>query len=133
MRRWLAAGVAVLAMAACSSGSKDATSGGAVTTTEAGPTTTSAPKITQEKKLGAFDVCKEFVKDRLKSPSSAKFRNFFQNDGEVTVTSTDGRTYTVVSSVDSENSFGASLRSDFTCTVTNTSGDHWQLQDINIT
>jgi hypothetical protein len=81
---------------------------------------------------GAFDVCTQFVKDRLRAPATAEFRNFFQNDGEVMVTHTAG-TYTVRSTVDSENGFGASIRSDFTCKVRHVSGTQWRLVDLSIT
>jgi len=85
-----------------------------------------------DQKLTAFDMCKDFVKDRLKAPSSAKFRNFFQDDGEVVVDGSGSGPYTVVSSVDSQNGFGAQLRTDFTCRVTNTSGDNWRLDSISL-
>lgn len=91
------------------------------------------PGVDQEvMEVSAFEVCKDFVKDRLKSPGSATFRNQFEDDGEVVVTGSGRGPYTIVSTVDSENSFGASLRSRFTCTVTNTDGDNWKLNDINI-
>lgn len=80
--------------------------------------------------LSAFNACKDFVRDRLKAPSTATFRNFFQDDGEVRV-SYDGSTYTVRSTVDSENSFGASLRSSFTCVVTMT-GTTIRLVDLDL-
>lgn len=80
----------------------------------------------------AFEMCKKFVKDRLKAPESATFRNFFQDDGEVSVTGSGNGPYVVTSSVDSENSFGAKLRANFRCTVTNTSGNNWHLDDIFI-
>lgn len=80
----------------------------------------------------AFNICKEFVEDRLKAPSTAVFRNYFEDDGEVTVTGSGSGPYTVRSSVDSQNGFGAMLRSDFVCTVENTSGDSWHLIDLTI-
>jgi hypothetical protein len=80
---------------------------------------------------GAFDVCQQFVKQELKAPGTAKFRNFFEDDGEVTVTHT-GDEYTVVSSVDAENSFGASLRSNFRCVVTHVSGDTWHKVSVTL-
>lgn len=52
-------------------------------------------------------ACENRVKDALKSPSTADF------DDEVT----GSGPYTVTGTVDSENSFGAMLRSDFRCTV----------------
>lgn len=97
----------------------------ATTTTRSAPTT---PK--EEQRYGAFDVCTKFVKDRLKAPSTAKFRNFFEKDGEVVVTSTDGVTFVVASTVDAQNSFGAMLRTSFVCTVINTGGSNWRLVDL---
>ena len=53
--------------------------------------------------------CEDLVKQGLKSPSTAQF------SGE-NVSGSD--TMVVTGSVDSENSFGAKLRSDFQCTAT---------------
>lgn len=83
-----------------------------------------------EKEFAAFGICKDFVKDRLKSPSTATFRGFFDQDGEVTVSGVGNGPYVVSSTVDSENSFGGKIRSSFVCTVTNTSGDKWRLDDM---
>jgi len=60
-------------------------------------------------------ACKSFVEDRLKSPSSADFSNVTHSG--------DSPRWTVTGSVDAENSFGASLRSDWTCTVRLDGGD----------
>lgn len=98
-----------------------------------GPSTASDDKPTaDELEYGAFDVCTEFVKDRLKAPATASFRNYFQDDGEVLVTG-GPTTFTVTSSVDSENSFGAKIRSRFICEVRHVSGTRWQLVDVQIT
>lgn len=78
----------------------------------------------------AFTVCKDFVKDRLKSPSSASFRNFFEDDGEVRVTGNGP--YRVVSTVDADNSFGANVRSEFVCVVNRVGDDRWELDSLTI-
>lgn len=52
-------------------------------------------------------ACESRVKDALKSPSTADFSDDVTGSGPYTVTGT----------VDSENSFGAMLRSEFQCTV----------------
>lgn len=70
---------------------------------------------------GAKSVCEDFVKGRLKSPGSADF-------SDVT-TSTSGLTYTVTGAVDSQNGFGALIRSQFTCVVSD-AGDEWRLQSL---
>src|SRR4051812_45415971 len=66
-------------------------------------------------------VCEDFVKKRLKAPSTADF-----SAEEVT---SDGDMYTVQGDVDAQNSFGAQLRSHFTCAV-RSEGDQWKLQSI---
>lgn len=64
--------------------------------------------------------CKEFVKDRLKAPSTADFA--------VSHTGV-GPQYHVSGTVDAENSFGAKIRSDFTCVVRD-EGDSWRLVSL---
>lgn len=86
----------------------------------------------EELRYGAFDVCTKFVKDRLRSPGSAEFRNFFEDDGEVTVTGAGDGPYTVVSSVDSQNGFGAMIRNDFMCEVRRADADEWRLVDLTL-
>lgn len=81
--------------------------------------------------FGSFDVCTQFVKERLRAPATAEFPNEFEDDGEVTITHV-GETYTVISHVDSENGFGALLTTPFTCVVRHVSGDNWRLVDLNM-
>ena len=52
--------------------------------------------------ISAAETCHKFVRQQLKAPSTAKFGS---NDR----TSQTGSTYTIVGSVDAENSFGAPL------------------------
>lgn len=67
-------------------------------------------------------VCQDFVKKRLKAPSTAEFV-----DLEVSESAGD---YTVAGNVDAQNSFGAQLRSAFTCVV-HDDGDEWRLVSID--
>lgn len=113
MRRMIGLGAVVVALAACTSTTSD--------------DTTSADDL----EYGAFDVCTGFVKDRLKAPATAEFRNYFEHDGEVTVTGGPDE-YTVSSTVDSENGFGAMLRSSFVCKVQHVAGTRWMLVDLSI-
>jgi len=55
----------------------------------------------------AIAQCEDLVQSKLKSPSTAQFDSTAKGFGEWTVTGT----------VDSENSFGAMLRSEYQCTV----------------
>jgi hypothetical protein len=90
--------------------------------------------------LDAFDICKKFVKDRLKAPSTAKFRNATPILGgdpdsvRISGDNVDGP-FTVVSTVDAENAFGAPLRSTFLCTVHRVSQvdpGSWYLDDLQM-
>lgn len=91
-----------------------------------------APAGTKDHSAMAFTMCKEFVKGSLKSPGSAKFRNEFEEDGEVTVSGYGDGPFVVRSSVDSQNGFGALLRSNFVCTVSYTGDDNWKLDDLTL-
>lgn len=55
----------------------------------------------------AIAQCEARIKEQLKSPSTAKFDS----------TATGAGTWTVTGTVDSENGFGAMLRSDYQCSV----------------
>jgi hypothetical protein len=69
-------------------------------------------------------MCERFVKDRLKSPGSADFSE--END----VTEAGG-SWTVSGVVDSQNSFGALLRNQFSCTVKpRPDGKTWDLVSL---
>src|SRR4051794_18512800 len=65
--------------------------------------------------------CESFAKDRLKSPASADFS---------LGAARDSGGWVVTGTVDSENSFGANLRSDVRC-VLHFSGDQAYLDDIS--
>lgn len=55
----------------------------------------------------AIAQCEAAIKDRLKAPSTAKFES----------SATGDVTWTVIGTVDAENSFGAMVRSSFQCSV----------------
>lgn len=76
-------------------------------------------------KYGAQNVCEQFIEDRLKAPSTADFNHdSASNVGDVWV---------VVGSVDSENGFGAMIRSDYVCKVRATDTDgNWRLIDLQV-
>jgi hypothetical protein len=77
-----------------------------------------------------YEICKQFIEPRLTSPASAEYPNFFEDDGEVTVWRRANGDYSYYSQVDSENAFGAALRSVFECTVDYRGGDRWVLVDL---
>lgn len=74
-------------------------------------------------KFSAAVMCEEFVKDRLKAPATAEF------DTEPGTKS--GKAWVVQGVVDSENGFGAMLRSDFTCRLRYAGDDEWQLVKLS--
>ncbi len=82
-------------------------------------------------RLGAFDVCTQFVKDRLKAESTAEFPDQFEDDEEVTITQ-DGEEWTVDSQVDAENSFGGTVTTPFSCTVRSMGEGNWRLVDLTL-
>ena len=66
----------------------------------------------------AKSACRDAVLDRLKSPSSAEFSN--------EEAAAKGRRFEVTGSVDADNSFGASIRNDYVCLVSNSNGP-WEV------
>ena len=96
-----------------------------------GDDTDSAPSVDQLQ-YGAYGACKDFVKQALKAPATASFPDYWDRDGEIDVvgSATD---FTVRSHVDAENSFGAALRTPFTCKVATTDeGAHYRLVDLDV-
>lgn len=75
----------------------------------------------------AFVYGKEYVKQNLKAPSTAKFGSY----GQSSVQHYTGCKFVVRGYVDSQNSFGAMLRSNYSVTLTPT-GLGWTLEDITI-
>jgi hypothetical protein len=71
-------------------------------------------------------MCEKFVEDRLKAPGTADFSGIF--DTEITGS---GNNYTVRGHVDAQNSFGAMLRSDYTCAIRNDGDDSWSLESLS--
>jgi hypothetical protein len=70
-------------------------------------------------------MCENFVEEQLKAPSSADFSGVF----DTTVTGS-GNDYTVVGYVDAQNSFGAVLRSNYTCEIRDSGDDKWTLVSL---
>lgn len=83
-----------------------------------------AAKIEAEK-FSAIATAREFVKQRLKAPSTAKFAP----GRESAVAILPDGNYAVQSWVDSQNSFGAMIRTKYIA-VLKPMGDKWQLVKI---
>lgn len=79
--------------------------------------------------VGAYVMAEKFVKDRLKSPGSAKFP--WVTSDEVTKHLGDGK-YRVESYVDSQNSFGGLVRTKFVCVVEYAGSGNWRLVSLDM-
>lgn len=87
------------------------------------------PSKEESRRLDAYDACVTFVKRELKSPSTAKFRRY--PGEEATVEVKESGVYDVRSSVDSQNTFGAQVRSTFRCRLASVEKG-WRLLDIAV-
>lgn len=99
MRRIIVSTAVLLTMAGCSSGGSGDSGGGGMDQTA--------------RDFMAYDACKSAVSDQLKAPSTADF----QSELDVDYRTTGGNNITVLGWVDAQNSFGAKLRSNFTCSM----------------
>jgi hypothetical protein len=75
--------------------------------------------------LEAFLVAQDFVTRKLKAPSTAKFAD--RSESQVFNFSEEPGAYRVKSWVDSQNSFGAMLRTQYVCDLKTTDGEHFRL------
>ncbi|MGW9597382.1 hypothetical protein ACWHLZ_44780 [Streptomyces chartreusis] len=80
-------------------------------------------------------MCEDFVTQRLKSPGTAEFPGVWDADYAVTKVLSDTKPwkYEVTGVVDSENSFGGIVRSEYVCTVSTKDDDTWTLDDMQLT
>jgi hypothetical protein len=82
---------------------------------------TAEPDPNRDRDAEAFVMCQEPVRARLLSPASADFP-FLDHE---TVRLGDGHRYRVRSYVDSQNRYGAMLRTHFTCVIEYRGGGDW--------
>ena len=75
--------------------------------------------------IRAYIESNDFVEQKLKSPSTAIFPSYQSSF----VTDLGGGRYQVAAYVDAQNGFGATLRTNYICTMS-VSGDTWTLEDI---
>jgi hypothetical protein len=69
----------------------------------------------EHSKMIAYNYAEDFIEERLKSPSTAKFPGIFQK--KMHSTSLGGGKYRISSWVDSQNGFGAKIRSRWSCKI----------------
>lgn len=79
--------------------------------------------VLEDREGDARKACEGYVRDSLKSPSSAEF-----SEAEAEERGEYG--FTVSGAVDSENGFGAMIRNQYECKV-NSIGDDWLLIDLD--
>jgi hypothetical protein len=77
-------------------------------------------------KPDAYAMSQEFVKDILKSPTSAQFQPY--TSARVTVVYSEGW-YLVSGVVDAQNGFGAMLRKSYICKLRPVAGQKWQAEN----
>jgi hypothetical protein len=82
---------------------------------------------TKDSKTMAYVMMQSFVKDRLKSPGSAKFE--WITEPACTIEK-DGFEYRISSWVDSQNAFGAVIRTQFSGIVRQADKDNWELVSL---
>lgn len=88
------------------------------------------PKVQTHDKLDALIVSRDFVDDVLKSPATAKYSNDISSVQKVR--GLPGKEeYMIRSYVDSENSYGALLRTYYTCKIT-FNNDMVNCTDLNL-
>ena len=80
--------------------------------------------VADDESTSAEVMCEEFIEKRLKAPATADYTD--------PTTSKDGATYTVAGAVDSENGFGAKIRTRYVCVVRSDGDDMWTLVDLDL-
>mgnify|MGYP003673978351 CR=1 FL=1 len=85
--------------------------------------------------IGAYSYCTFAIKERLKSPSTADFAGYRNSNvvpGKAVNTGNGNlkQTFMVASYVDSQNSFGATIRTTFVCQMEGKTGGHWSVKNI---
>jgi hypothetical protein len=74
----------------------------------------------------AIVKCEGYVRDYLKAPSTAEFSGI----GETQVVAQGNGKYVVIGWVDSQNSFGAKMRTKYGCTTTDAGNGDWSFEPL---
>lgn len=78
-------------------------------------------------KAMAWQITQKFVKEKIKSPSTAVFPKYYDIESSILK---ENRTYTITTYVDAENSFGANLRQNFEAVVKYDGNNNWILMKL---
>lgn len=79
----------------------------------------------QPSNVEAFTICKQLMQQRMRAPATSSFAAY----PESTVRRESGD-YVVLSHVDSQNGFGALIRTRYTCTVRPNGAERWSLVSL---
>jgi len=82
----------------------------------------------EDNSFAAYIMTEDWVKERLKSPSTAKFPDE-KNEHTFKI---DAHRYKIISYVDAQNSFGASIRTKFIAEVEQVNENKWILISLEI-
>ncbi|NTU68906.1 MAG: hypothetical protein HGB02_08515 [Chlorobiaceae bacterium] len=82
---------------------------------------------TQDNSEYAFVLSQGVAKDHLKAPSTAEFPSMTDKN---TLVAKSGHEYTIYSWVDAQNSFGAMIRTEYTCKVVQVGEYDWRFVDF---
>jgi hypothetical protein len=86
----------------------------------------SETETVDDQNLVAWGICKQFIRDRLKAPTTAKFETY----NRYGVKQLDTDDWQVTIQVDAQNSFGAMLRSTYVCKIQDKGDDKWYLTSL---
>lgn len=84
----------------------------------------------QDNSTMAYIMTEDWVKERLRSPSTADFPGVFDRDGHITYNG--NQTYSIRSYVDAQNAFGGTVRTHFAAEVQQTGEDTWRLLSLSL-
>jgi len=84
--------------------------------------------------LDAWVMVQQFVKDQLRSPSTADFGSVFGDyqKPDDCVTKTGENTFQVRGWVDAQNAFGPTSRNNFSCELEYVGNDRWQCRNLGL-
>jgi hypothetical protein len=85
-------------------------------------------KQEKESQLSAYVMAQDFVSSKLKAPATAKFPTF-SNDF---VTFLGDNRYRISAYVDAQNSYGATIRTHFSCVVKDVGNNKWVLESMEM-
>lgn len=83
------------------------------------------PAVAGPDRYAAYDVCRQQVDLQLKAPATAEYPGV-----SLSSVAQSGNTFTITSHVDSENSYGALIRTEWTCTATWVSGSTYNVSAV---